>query len=101
MMAKKEELYRLEKLVNTPGADEDEIRVLRKALWGKSYDRPKQNRYNSRRSAVYQPRLCRAFNGIPDQVDRVKSLGNAVVPQQIYPIFKAIMEIERVHYPTK
>ena len=27
--------------------NEDEIRVLRKALWGKSYDRPKQNRYNS------------------------------------------------------
>lgn len=27
--------------------DEDEIRVLRKALWGKSYNRPKQNRYNS------------------------------------------------------
>lgn len=46
-MANKEDLYRLEKLVNTPGADEDEIRVLRKALWGKSYDRPKQNRYNS------------------------------------------------------
>lgn len=50
----------------------------------------------NRRSAVYQPRLCRAYNGIPDQVDRVKSLGNAVVPQQIYPIFKAIMEIERM-----
>ena len=47
MMANKEDLYRLERLVNTPGADEDEIRVLRKALWGKSYDRPKQNRYNS------------------------------------------------------
>lgn len=47
MMANKEDLYRLEKLVNTPGADKDEIRVLRKALWGKSYDRPKQNRYNS------------------------------------------------------
>lgn len=42
MMANKEDLYRLEKLVNTPGADEDEIRVLRKALWGKSYDRPRE-----------------------------------------------------------
>ncbi|MFR6673089.1 MAG: DNA cytosine methyltransferase [Enterococcus avium] len=50
----------------------------------------------NRRSAVYQPRLCRAYNGIPDQVDRVKSLGNAVVPQQAYPIFAAIMEIERM-----
>ena len=45
MMANKEDLYRLEKLVNTSGVDEDEIRVLRKALWGKSYDRPKPNIY--------------------------------------------------------
>jgi DNA (cytosine-5)-methyltransferase 1 len=29
-------------------------------------------------------------------VDRVRSLGNAVVPQQIYPIFAAIAEIERI-----
>lgn len=32
MMVNKEDLYRLERLVNTTGADEDEIRVLRKAL---------------------------------------------------------------------
>ncbi|MEC2221811.1 DNA (cytosine-5-)-methyltransferase, partial [Bacillus subtilis] len=28
------------------------------------------------------------------RVDRIKGLGNAVVPQQIYPIFKAIMDQE-------
>lgn len=28
-------------------------------------------------------------------VDRLKCLGNAVVPAQFYPIFKAIMEEER------
>ncbi|MFP5169548.1 DNA (cytosine-5-)-methyltransferase [Bacillus licheniformis] len=41
-----------------------------------------------------EPDVGRVAHGISNRVDRIKGLGNAVVPQQIYPIFKAIMEQE-------
>ena len=39
-----------------------------------------------------EPNVGRVANGISARVDRLKCLGNAVVPQQAYPIFKALKE---------
>ncbi len=48
----------------------------------------------TRRCNTFEPKLLRNSNGVPGQMDRIKALGNSVMPQQGYLIFKAIAELE-------
>ena len=56
------------------------------ARWGQSQE------LADGRCWAAEPDVGRVAHGIPARVDRLKCLGNAVVPQQAYPIFKALAE---------
>jgi DNA (cytosine-5)-methyltransferase 1 len=50
---------------------------------------------NGEKRWATEPDVGRVANGIPSRVDRLKCLGNAVVPQQAYPIFSVVADIAR------
>ena len=47
------------------------------------------------RRCISKPRMLRSYNGLPYGVDRIKGLGNAIVPQVAYNIIKSIVDIEK------
>jgi DNA (cytosine-5)-methyltransferase 1 len=55
-------------------------------------------RYNDFQSGGFQtqPLLRRGDDGLSNWVDRIKSLGNAIVPQVVFEIFKAIEHYEQM-----
>ena len=57
---------------------------------------------HSRENAIYkywdtEPSTPRVATGIKNRIDRLKGLGNAIVPQVAYEIFKAIVNYENTH----
>ena len=45
-------------------------------------------------NGTWESGIARIASGVPSRVDRLKCLGNAVVPQQFHPIFQAIADLE-------
>ena len=80
-------------------ADTAEFRCTLGERWGTGKCIPQSSKSSGSSWWAVEPELGRVAHGIPSRVDRLRCLGNAVVPQQIYPILKAIAEIE-LNIPT-
>lgn len=48
-----------------------------------------------RRPDLFTPILCRSYDGLSNGMDRLKGLGNAIVPQVVFEVFKAIENVDK------
>ncbi len=62
----------------------------------RSQDLFNQRQFTEGYSDKSESELIRADDGTPYWMDRVNSIGNACMPQQVYPIYRAIVEVERI-----
>lgn len=76
-------------------------RIERKGSGAGSVLRQREVQTQSRRGSqdaqvrwAVEPRICRVSHGVPNRVDRIKSLGNAVVPQIAQRIGQVIKQCE-------
>jgi DNA (cytosine-5)-methyltransferase 1 len=53
-----------------------------------------QRRWSNEEEWLARSGIRRVSHGVPKRVHRLRALGNAVVPQQVYPILAAIAEME-------
>jgi DNA (cytosine-5)-methyltransferase 1 len=80
---------------NTERKDAEDVRELRgceKFWYGKS--QPGLGRMVDGFSYWMDEPVPRVATGVKDRVSRLKCLGNAVVPQQVYPVLKSIADYE-------
>ena len=81
------------------GRPSDAATDVRDALCGRRYRDLRRRQWaelTDGRWRPAEPGMGRVANGVPHRVDRIRCLGNAVVPQQFYPVFAAIAEVERM-----